>query len=94
MNFDSEALIRNRNTKRDSAVFRKAISRFRINGICIKEGGTTNAPSMRYRFLPLSFNAMLAVCVGLCGCPFRFLLFYFLWEGKSFNHSLLITFLK
>ena len=35
------------------------------NGICIKEGGTTNPPSMRYRSLPLSFNAMLAVCVGI-----------------------------
>lgn len=61
------------------------------NGICIKEGGTTNAPSMRYCSLPLSFNAMLAVCVGLCGCPFRFLLFYFFVGGKSLNHSLLIT---
>jgi hypothetical protein len=33
---------------------------FADNGICIKEGGTTNAPSMRCCSLPLSFNAMLA----------------------------------
>jgi len=33
---------------------------------------------MNNHYAPLSFNAMLAVCVGLCGCPFRFLLFYFL----------------
>ncbi len=50
---------------------------------------------MNNHYTPLSFNAMLAACVGFRAVA-RFVFFFFIFcAGQSFNHFLLLkTFLR